>query len=193
MSDKLTPEFSHIVKVAELVAKKTTFEIEASAAERAALADRFDLAGIEKMAAKLTLQLAGNGEVTVRGTLHAEITQRCVVTLEPVPEIVDDEIEVLYSPHVSEENMPSTADDLEGLTEDELMALLDQPEPLTDGIIDLGEVAAQFLAISMDPYPRKEGVDIEEFVENEEAEEKPNPFAKLAGLKDKLENKNEGF
>jgi hypothetical protein len=70
------------------------------------------------------------------------------------------------------------------------MALLDQPEPLTNGIVDLGEVAAQFLAISMDPYPRKEGVDIEEFVEEEEAEEKPNPFAKLAGLKDKLENKN---
>jgi uncharacterized metal-binding protein YceD (DUF177 family) len=190
MSDNLTPEFSRIVKVQELTAKKTTIEIDASAAERAALADRFDLASIEKLTAKLTLQLAGNGEVTVRGPLHAEITQRCVVTLEAVPEIVDDEIEVLYSPHVSEDSLPSTADDLEGLSEDELMALLDQPEPLTNGIVDLGEVAAQFLAISMDPYPRKEGVDIEEFVEEEEAEEKPNPFAKLAGLKDKLENKN---
>ncbi len=190
MSENLKPEFSRIVKVHELTAKKTTHDIDATAAERAALADRFDLVSIEKLIAKLTLSVAGNGEVTVRGPLHAEITQRCVVSLEPVPETVDDEIEVLYSPHVSEDNLPSTADDLEGLSEEELMALLDQPEPLTDGEIDLGEVAAQFLAISMDPYPRKEGVDIDDFAEEEEVEEKPNPFAKLAGLKEKLENKN---
>ena len=70
------------------------------------------------------------------------------------------------------------------------MALLDQPEPLVDGKIDVGEVVAQFLAVAMNPYPRKDGAKVADVVKSEDEEERPNPFAKLAGLKDKLEKKN---
>ncbi|WP_412776231.1 YceD family protein [Thalassospira lucentensis] len=191
MSKKYTPEFSRIVNTEEQVSKKEKIILEASAQERAALAKRFELVSIDSLTAELTIIAASNGEVTVRGPMHAQIVQSCVTTLEPVPEMVEDEVKVLFSPHVSEEDMPSNPDDLEDLSEDELMALLDQPEPLVDGKIDVGEVVSQFLAVAMNPYPRKDGAELPEaaLIDDEADEERPNPFAKLAGLKEQLEKK----
>tara|TARA_R110001583_G_scaffold72417_1_gene202752 strand:+ start:978 stop:1556 length:579 start_codon:yes stop_codon:yes gene_type:complete len=191
MSKKYTPEFSRIVNTDEQVSKKEKIILEASAQERAALAKRFELVSIDSLTAELTIIAASNGEVTVRGPMHAQIVQSCVTTLEPVPEMVEDEVKVLFSPHVSEEDMPSNPDDLEDLSEDELMALLDQPEPLVDGKIDVGEVVSQFLAVAMNPYPRKDGAELPDaaLIEEEADEERPNPFAKLAGLKEQLEKK----
>ncbi|HAY49781.1 MULTISPECIES: YceD family protein [Thalassospira] len=193
MPDTFAPEFSRIVKTDEQVSAKEKLAIEANEKERAALAKRFELVSIDSLKAELTISTASNGEVTVRGPMTAEIVQNCVATLEPVPELVEDTIEVLFSPHVSEDDLPSDPDDLEDLSEEELMALLDQPEPLVDGKIDLGEVVAQFLAVAMNPYPRKEGAELPAAVKTEEEadeEKRPNPFAQLAGLKDKLEKKN---
>lgn len=193
MPDTFAPEFSRIVKTDEQVSAKEKLAIEANEKERAALAKRFELVSIDSLKAELTISTASNGEVTVRGPMTAEIVQNCVATLEPVPELVEDTIEVLFSPHVSEDDLPSDPDDLEDLSEEELMALLDQPEPLVDGKIDLGEVVAQFLAVVMNPYPRKEGAELPAAVKTEEEadeEKRPNPFAQLAGLKDKLEKKN---
>ncbi|WP_336081066.1 YceD family protein [Thalassospira sp. CH_XMU1448-2] len=193
MSDKFTPEFSRIVKTDEQVSAKEKLVIEANEKERAALAKRFELVSIDSLTAELTISTASNGEVTVRGPMNAKIVQNCVATLEPVPEVIEDTVEVLFSPHVSEEDLPSNPDDLEDLSEEELMALLDQPEPLVDGKIDVGEVVAQFLAVAMNPYPRKEDAELPTSVKTEEeaAEEKrPNPFAQLAGLKEQLEKKN---
>lgn len=191
MSDKFTPEFSRIVKTEEMVSGKEKLVIEANEKERAALAERFELVSINSLRAELEVKTASNGEVTVRGPMSAEILQNCVATLEPVPETVEDTVEVLFSPHVSEDDMPSNPDDLENLSEEELMALLEQPEPLVDGKIDLGEVVAQFLAVAMDPYPRKDDAELPESIQSEEEADadKPNPFAQLAGLKEQLEKK----
>ncbi|OSQ48667.1 YceD family protein [Thalassospira alkalitolerans] len=191
MPKQITPEFSRIVKTDEQVAKKNKISIEANEKERVALAERFELVAINSLTAELTITTAGNGEVTLRGPLHADIVQRCVTTLEPVPELVDDEVEVLFSPHISEEDLPSNPDDLDDLSEEELMALLDQPEPLVDGKIDVGEVVSQYLAVAMNPYPRTDGAEMpDEAGAKDEVEERPNPFAKLAGLKEQLEKKN---
>ena len=54
----------------------------------------------------------------------------------------------------------------------------DEPDPLIDGRIDLGELAAEFVALGLDPYPRKPGV---EFEAPERTETKrTSPFASLA-------------
>lgn len=191
MSDKFTPEFSRTVKTDEQVKTKEKLVIEANEVERAGLAKRFELVSIDSLKAELEIKTASNGEVTVRGPMNAQIVQRCVATLEPVPEVIEDTVEVLFSPHVSEADMPSNPDDLEDLSEEELMALLDQPEPLVDGMIDVGEVVAQFLAVAMDPYPRKDDAELPDSIQSEDdaQEDKPNPFAQLAGLKEQLEKK----
>ena len=42
-------------------------------------------------------------------------------------------------------------------------AVEDDAEPIQNGEVDLGEVAAETLGLELDPYPRKDG---EAFVEN---------------------------
>ena len=56
----------------------------------------------------------------------------------------------------------------------------DPPEPIVNGRIDLGAVTAEFLALGLDPYPRKPGVAYEPAPERDPAD---SPFAALAKMK----------
>ncbi len=42
----------------------------------------------------------------------------------------------------------------------------DPPDPIVNGRIDLGQLAAEFLALGLDPYPRKPGVEFAPVVED---------------------------
>jgi hypothetical protein len=62
------------------------------------------------------------------------------------------------------------------------------PEPVLDGWIDLGELAAEQLGLAIDPYPRKPDAELPaEWKAEPGAEpavtERPNPFAALEKLK----------
>ena len=54
----------------------------------------------------------------------------------------------------------------------------DEPDPVIDGKIDLGALAAEFFALGLDPYPRKPGVAFDEEETNPEPTD--SPFAALA-------------
>ncbi len=56
------------------------------------------------------------------------------------------------------------------------------PEPIIDGQIDFGLIAYETLAIGLEPYPRKAGV---EFEPPAEPEGFGSPFAALKALKNK--------
>ena len=56
----------------------------------------------------------------------------------------------------------------------------DAPEPLVGGMIDLGEVATEFLSLGLDPYPRKADAA---FATPAAEDDTPHPFAALAALK----------
>ena len=64
-------------------------------------------------------------------------------------------------------------------------SLLDWPEPIVGGQIDLGRVAYETLATSLDPYPKREGVsfDWSQGEPNQAQEAQSGPFAALAALK----------
>ncbi len=53
-----------------------------------------------------------------------------------------------------------------------------EPEPLVDGIVDLGALATEFLILGLDPYPRKPGAAFEP---PREGAADGGPFAALAG------------
>ena len=136
----MKPEFSRLVRVQDIGTLARREAIVATAAERAALAERFGLIDLDRLEATLEI-LEGPGGITVSGNIAAAGAQPCAVSAEPVPFTLAEPIALLFG-SVSE------ADEIE-LSMPDLDTL-----PLDGDTIDLGEAVAQSLGLALDPYPR---------------------------------------
>ena len=168
--------FSRPVRVEALPKDGLTQTIEANPAERAALAALNGLPGIAKLTATFVLRRAGRGGVRVSGTVHAELTQTCVVSLEPFEATLDEPVDVRFAPPAEEGAARRGASS--GQAETILIDAADAPDPIIDGRIDLGALAAEFMALGIDPYPRKPGA---QFTPPEDVGAAGSPFQALAG------------
>ncbi|MDF7674974.1 DUF177 domain-containing protein [Acetobacteraceae bacterium ESL0709] len=157
--------------------------LEATPSEREALARRFHLVEIRSLVCSFALVALPEDRVAAEGKLQADVVQRCVITNEPVDERVDEIFSLRFVPR--REMIPDEALDIEAL----LAADYDEV-PYDGHVIDLGEAAAEQLALALDPYPRKAGEGLDNFVEvvPEEdkipSEEVKTPFSVLSQLKD---------
>ncbi|TXH36858.1 MAG: DUF177 domain-containing protein [Rhodospirillaceae bacterium] len=174
-------EFSRFITLDKISMTETGRHIAADAAERAALATRFDLLGLDRLEADLRLRRTGAKVIRLVGHLSADVVQSCVVSLNPVPARLDVDFEMFFSEDV-------------GATEADLTVEYDQddpPEPVQGGQIDLGEVVAEQLGLNLDPYPRASDAHLpagwrtttEAELEVARKEEKPNPFSILKQVK----------
>jgi uncharacterized metal-binding protein YceD (DUF177 family) len=171
----MNPEFSRSFRLDEIGTTTRSVTIEADEAERAALAARFDLLGIERLQA--VADLTRNGEViTASGQLNAEVTQACVASGEPVPAKVNERFAFSFVPEPTELG-PEEVE----LAEPDLDAMEYQ-----GSAIDLGEAVAQTLVLAIDPFPRASGADDKLRAAGVVGEEDLSPFAMLKALKDKL-------
>jgi uncharacterized metal-binding protein YceD (DUF177 family) len=118
---------------------------EATPAERRALAERFALVSVEKLAGQARLERCGKDEIRLCGRLQAEVVQSCVVSLEDVRSTVDEAFECRFT-------RPG-ADVGADLAWDQ------DVEPLEGSELDVGEIFAQQLALALDPYPRAADAD----------------------------------
>lgn len=171
-------EFSRRLRLDRLAGGDVEEELAATAQERAALAKRFGVLNIARLEGKLRVCRPADGPlVRVDGRLRAEVTQTCVVTLEPVTQEVEEAFVQLFT--LSPE--PRTREVFVS-PEDE-----DAPEPLTGNAVDLGEVLSEQLALALDPYPRRADVEFEGAsfgkAEEEDEEARDTPFAALERLK----------
>ena len=62
-------------------------------------------------------------------------------------------------------------------------------EPFENGIIDMGEAVAESVALALDPYPKKSGVEFSNLIDDEgasghESGAESNPFAGLGRLRE---------
>jgi hypothetical protein len=151
-------------------------ELEASASVRAALAPLAALRDLPELTAVFDVTRRGAG-LAVLGRVKARVGQTCVVTLEPIENHLDEEVDLLFSPDApvvpeGEAGHHQTV----GHTAEEQ----DAPEPLVGGAIDLGAIATEFLMLGIDPYPRKPGAQFTPPARDTAAE---HPFAGLAALK----------
>ena len=165
--------FSRVIRVDALPKEGQTVTIEADAAERKALAAFLKLPSIESFAASLTLVRAQSLGVRVTGAVHGELTQVCVVSLEPFAATVDEDIDVRFAPRRDDGAARRVS------VETDTFSVGDegQPDPIIDGKIDLGALAAEFFALGLDQYPRKPGVS---FQLPEAPEATVSPFSALA-------------
>ena len=153
------PPFSRRVRVDALPAEGLTRTIEAGPDERSALAALNRLPAIASLAATFAMRRSGRGGVRVTGEVHAEVTQVCVVSLEPFAATVDEPVDVRFAPAVEAEAARRGGEgDAEEMVE---VDGEDPPDPIVDGRIDLGALAAEFMILGLDPYPRKPGLDFE--------------------------------
>lgn len=186
------PEFSHIVRPSALEADEPVFALSADKAALDALARRFGLPGIARFDAEVRLKwVRGGRHLRMRGELRAEVTQSCIVTLEPVERAIDEHFEVLFHP-VS--GVPEDAGDA---GEEGFSGPLDVgSEPFFGDSLDIAEMVARELALALDPYPRKSGARLEYSPESGGMEGAPgeaggvperrkSPFEVLAALKGK--------
>jgi uncharacterized metal-binding protein YceD (DUF177 family) len=160
------PEFSRRLALGGVGPEGRALSLVAKPEERAALATRFGIESIGHLSAELTVRPEPGGTLLVTGQMRAEVVQACIVTLDPVPQSVEERVELRLLPDGSEPG------DEDPDAPDELVA--------EGGEVDLGEAVAEQLSLALDPYPRAPGAELPEGTGNGEAS---GPFAALAKLK----------
>jgi hypothetical protein len=179
-------EFSRVVEVADIPAAGLDLTIRADSAECTALARRAGLVAVSNLSADFHLQKRKRSEVEVTGLLRARIVQTCVVSLEPFESEFESPIAVDFAgpaeTDVSAARFVGEPDD-HSVASKVRSAELDAPDPIIDGRIDLGALAAEFLMLALDPHPRKPGVSFDETGFAAPDTEKTSPFAVLGTLR----------
>jgi len=157
------------ISVAEIPDDGSHHNIVADSSAREAVMKLAGLRTLPRLEASFDLMRRG-GRVAVQGDVRAEVGQTCVVTLEPIENELHENVDLLFMPGEREGGESEGARKKKG----------EPPEPLENGMVDLGAVAVEFLLLGLDPYPRKPGAELPR---PETSEEKSHPFAGLAELK----------
>jgi hypothetical protein len=174
VTEKILP-WRAAVPVADIPEDGLHRELEASAAEREAIAKLAGLRELPRLGASFDLVYAGGGNVRVTGRVQASAGQTCVVTLEPLTSDLDEEVDVMFSSETQPAaDAKAENDDDDGMAEE-------PPEPIVNGAIDLGALAVEFLMLGLDPYPRKAGAVFEPVIAPVDPAD--HPFAALEALK----------
>jgi uncharacterized protein DUF177 involved in 23S rRNA accumulation len=151
--------------------------LEASEASRAAMAEIAGLREVMSANATFDLKLKSNGRVDVTGEVHARVGQTCVVTLDPVENEINEVVNLTFAPPEQIRSLAALVDEAAQSEEEEVP---DPPEPIVDGVIDLGRLATDVLFLAIDPYPRRADAVFEAPAEIVDPAE--HPFAALKGL-----------
>ncbi|CAN1722205.1 DUF177 domain-containing protein [Hyphomicrobium sp. 1Nfss2.1] len=125
---------------------------EATESERVRLATALEVISCRRLVAEFTIRAIGKGHYRLAGKVSTDVTQACVVTLEPIDQRATGDFDVEFWP----------ADALPKASEDEIEALsAAEVEPIEHGRIDVGRIVFETLSASIDPYPRKDGVEFD--------------------------------
>jgi len=179
MTSEVPPApLSRIFKVDE-ISDSASGEIVATRGEMDAIAGLLDLLRLGGLTFDYRFTHGGGGRLRLTGRLKADVTQTCVVSLDPVDARIDVPLEVEFWPEALLATAESSAE-VPGS-----VVVLDGPEPIVCGRIDLGAVAYETLATALDPYPKREGAsfDWSQGEPSQAQEAQSGPFAALAALK----------
>ena len=189
------PAFSRPVLITDLLRDPArSWDIEADAGERQALAELNEIEGVASLKAKFNAVKAGKF-IRIAGRLDSRLTQICVVSLDPFESEFSEEIDARFFEEPTgparrvaldarsergagsrRRPAPATRQPPESVSMDE-----DEAEAVVDGRIDLGALASEFLTLALDPYPRKPGVAFDASPADGQAD---SPFSILDALKD---------
>ncbi|MFM5923472.1 MAG: YceD family protein [Novosphingobium sp.] len=162
-------EFERIYDAQRLPAGEQ--QLEASEAERAALAARFGLVAVKALSAQITL-IADGPTVRATGRMQADVVQSCAVSGEDLAVRIAEPIALHFVPASD----TPLGDEIELEAQD-----LDEIE-MDAARFDLGEAVAQSMALGIDPYLEGPGAAEARRKAGIVSEGEAGPFAVLKGL-----------
>lgn len=170
----MAPEFSRPERIDTIGEGRRDIVVDAGVEERQLLAARFALVSVERLTGRFTVQREARG-IAVAGRVTAQVVQACSVTGEPIPAEVDEEVHLLFvEPSEQGEEVELSGDAVDTIE-------------IEGGAIDLGEAAAESMALALDPFPRSAAAAAAlaeaGVLTEEQAQMQSGPFAALAALK----------
>lgn len=136
-------EFARPTPLDRIGAQGAVIAVAARPDELRALATRMQVPAVARLACRFTLRRAGPSVIEATGELDAEVTQVCVLSLEEFSQPVRESFAVQFVAAGTETSDPDPQ------SPDQV--------PYTGHKIDLGEAAAEQLALALDPYPHMPG------------------------------------
>lgn len=197
MADKHTElseqEWSHFYDVDDMEKNQTKVHIEASEEECQDIARRLQISGVKSAEANLVLQRsAGSHAIEVGGEFRALLVLNCSITLEDFEQEIIEPVEGWFADKAKAVSFAAAKREREvahANREVEILPENEDPEPIINGVIDLGELVTQHISLALPPYPKKEGAAHEFGDEAIQVDEnsplRKNPFEALKDWKEK--------
>ena len=175
-----------VFRVADLSARTPRrFELRPDAAACGALASALGFSGLRKLSFTGEIRAEGKADWRLDARLGATVVQSCVVSLAPVTTRIDTDVTRRFLAQMPDDE--SDADEIE-MPDDETI------EPLGE-VIDIASVMAEALVLAAPDYPRASSATLEKTSFSAPGvapmtDDEAKPFAGLAGLRGKLENRD---
>ncbi|MCD7060796.1 YceD family protein [Pelagibacterium xiamenense] len=164
------------IKVDKIPAGGRAVAVETDDAQRAQLAERFQVSAVNAFAAHVTATRFRGG-IRAQGRVTGEVVQPCVVTQDPVVQKIDEPVDRVFLPgHHQADDAGAGAEVFVNL-EDE-----DFPDYFEGDEIDLADLVMEVFALAIDLYPRAPGAELPDGGAGDDPAE-ASPFAALKGLK----------
>lgn len=174
--------FSHSYNLARLGNAGDTVRFAADAAARAAIAKWAGIPSLETFETEVEIKKLAPNRFGLAFHLTADVTQSCVVTLEPVASSMDKRFtrELVFVGTTRHRDVDDSA--VDSGSDLELDAGQEEgPEEIDSLHLDLAAPVLEEFVLSLDPYPRRPGVEFAP--ESPDSERPESPFAVLKGLR----------
>ena len=168
-------DFSYPLKIEQMGQGEQNYKLIADKEQLEFIRDVLQVPAVESFEANIKLKFyKKRGILDVWGNVISNIEQISVISLEPFNKIYKTDFKVTYD----------TTATYEEIKEQDVDIMVDIPDIVVNGEINLADIAIEHLALELDDHPRKEGEEFKEIIEDI-APIRNNPFAILEQLKKK--------
>lgn len=162
------------IRIGGLSSEGRKFDFDADAAERQAVAEELGVVDVDRLVAHFEVAPLRGG-LRVTGRVEADLHQRCVVTLVPVEEKIDEAVDRIFLPSgAAAPDFGRQGTFLDPEADDE-------PDWFDGEWLELGPLIVEAISLALNPYPKAPGAALE--TTGETVPEEESPFAALRQLR----------
>lgn len=180
-------EWSCLVDINKIDFTPKTYDTHPDEDEYEALAQRLGVQKISDVKAKCyAFRVDGGHIVKIEGQVWGKVEQECVVTLKPVEQDIYQKFEAYYMNPQDAVPFAAASKKIKQKQDKNELAMMEEwedPEMTKDGMIDMAELAIQYISLGVEDFPHAKDAD---FLEGDDSAQmrqpsdiRKNPFAAL--------------